>query len=1271
MKNGLTLCVAMGLWLVTSCVLGFDATVSTESTTTGDVDIDVLDDPDGDQSTDVTDIGHDGDTSGDADAETPGDADADEPDDVTVDIDGGDRPDASAAPTVEVTEPAAGTYTLGDTIDVVWSTANADEVTLSLVAGTACPANDADLVVPLMASFASSNTAYAWELPDTLAAGEYRVRVRASTSALVSAEGCSPVFQLQQAAGCESLDCALQNRSCSRDLGVLACGPCVDGYADSDGVCVVVDCGTAPAAPANARLTGLTGTQYGELVNYRCDEGHTTSAEFGGPVDVSRRCGAAGAWESPSGACQPVRCGANPAPVPNASLQSVDRTTYGGQAIYSCESGYVVTGTGAPGYTLTCNATGSWGSEPTCELVDCGALTSPANGSVSTPGGTTFGATASYSCEAGYLLNGGSDTLTCSATGSWGTTPTCNEIDECASGRVCSAPNNVCTNLPGSWQCSCAVGFTGATVEGGDANCSLVPVGLGADCVADSQCPSDSWCSTVSGYRRCSPRLFSGAAHQMDFVFVPAGTFQQGTPGATNGQRPYTATISRNYFVSRTEVTQGQWKAATGATNPSDFQNTCCTSGNCLSTENANENGPVEWLDWYAALAYANWLSVNEGLSACYALSGCTDATSGWHDGAHSGCTGATFVGQACSGYRLLTESEWERAARGSTTSSFYWGDTTDTATVGLYAWFSDNAGSRTQAVGGKQANAFGLHDMSGNVWEWVWDWVHTFPAFIDYPIGSATDYVGASAGSGRGVRGGSWFGDASLLRSSTRGTVGPSNGANDVGFRLARTALVGGDCGAPPPIINGTRTFTTTTAGSVASYSCSTGYTRSGAPSLTCSATGSWGTAPTCADTVDGDCGTPPTVTNGTRTYTTTTAGSAASYSCNSGYTRSGSAMLTCSATNSWGTAPRCTDTNECTEAGSVCTAANNVCTNTEGSWQCSCDDGYPGSSVTGGNALCTSPRPGTLGAVCANDSECSSNGWCSTVSGYGRCSPRVFSGAEHEMDFVFVPSVSSGYQQGTPCATNEERPYAATISRNYFVSRTEVTQGQWKAATGGTNSSYFQNTTCTNGSCSATENANDNGPVEQVDWYSTLAYANWLSATQGLSECYALSGCTDATSGWHDGAHSGCTGATFVGLACTGYRLLTESEWERAARGNTTSTYFWGEATDTVTVGTYAWFSGNADNRTQAVGGKQANAFGLHDMSGNVWEFVWDWYGYSYPSGSETDYAGPSSTSFRGFRGGSWSDDSRSLRSASRNGSDPSYRGRVVGFRLARTAN
>ncbi len=351
----------------------------------------------------------------------------------------------------------------------------------------------------------------------------------------------------------------------------------------------------------------------------------------------------------------------------------------------------------------------------------------------------------------------------------------------------CADERRACVDSDGTADAECGACLAGF-VEVADECVVPSPNAPGDLCTTDLDCPERTWCSTVEGFERCSPRLFPGETHQMDFVFVPAGTFQQGTPGATNEERPYTATLTRNYFVSRTEVTQGQWRAATGGTNPSYFQNTTCTNGNCVSTENANNFGPVEQVDWYSALAHANWLSSQNELQQCYTLSGCLDADTGWHDGEHSGCTGATFTGLGCTGYRLLTESEWERAARGGTTSTYYWGEATDATTVGQNAWFSSNGDIRTQGVGQKVMNAYGLYDMSGNVWEWVWDWVYTSSDWIPYPSGSATDHLGGPSASIRGFRGGSWNNSASRLRSSYRFGDVPTNRGNPLGVRLART---------------------------------------------------------------------------------------------------------------------------------------------------------------------------------------------------------------------------------------------------------------------------------------------------------------------------------------------------------------------------------------------------------------------------------------------------------------------------------------------------
>ena len=230
------------------------------------------------------------------------------------------------------------------------------------------------------------------------------------------------------------------------------------------------------------------------------------------------------------------------------------------------------------------------------------------------------------------------------------------------------------------------------------------------------------------------------------YVRIASGSFIMGSPNSEGGryddEAQHRVTITRAFCMHTTEVTQGEWQAVMGS-NPSRFAG--CGS-NC----------PVEQVSWEDTVRFANALSRREGLQECY--------------------RGSDFVGVTCTGYRLPTEAEWEYAARAGTTTATY-------AERSSVAWFSENGGNETHPVGEKRANAWGLHDMLGNVWEWTSDW------YCKYPTGSVSDPTAAQAGPLRVNRGGSWSRLARLVRAATRGGSAPGIRDDSLGFRLVRTA--------------------------------------------------------------------------------------------------------------------------------------------------------------------------------------------------------------------------------------------------------------------------------------------------------------------------------------------------------------------------------------------------------------------------------------------------------------------------------------------------
>ena len=219
--------------------------------------------------------------------------------------------------------------------------------------------------------------------------------------------------------------------------------------------------------------------------------------------------------------------------------------------------------------------------------------------------------------------------------------------------------------------------------------------------------------------------------------------------------------------------------------------------------------------------------------------------------------------------------------------------------------------------------------------------------------------------------------------------------------------------------------------------------------------------------------------------------------------------------------------------------------------------------------------------------------------------------------MQFALIPA--GEFQMGSTGGGDNERPvHTVRISKPFYLGIHEVTQGQWEAVMGNNRSKF---------------KGDANRPVETVSWEDVQQFIDGLNTREGDTK----------------------------------YRLPTEAEWEYAARAGSTTTYSFGD--DSSQLGKYAWFGGNAGNTTHPAGKLQPNAWGLYDMHGNVYEWVQDWYD-KYAAGPVTDPQGPASGWGRVVRGGSWSDDAWSCRTACRGGDAPGARNRILGFRLLRTA-
>jgi formylglycine-generating enzyme required for sulfatase activity len=254
--------------------------------------------------------------------------------------------------------------------------------------------------------------------------------------------------------------------------------------------------------------------------------------------------------------------------------------------------------------------------------------------------------------------------------------------------------------------------------------------------------------------------------------YVPAGSFQRdGTPANIS-------TITTAFRMSEYEITQAQYVAVTTTANPSWF------IGATL---------PVEQVTWFDAVEFCNDLSTLEGLTPVYTI------TSRIPSGVHPITSATVTATWSNNGYRLPTEMEWMWAAMGATSGSGWTSPTyltgyakpfagsnatnaagdNGTNFEGVYAWIYEYSG--TKPVGIKLPNELGLYDMSGNVWEWVWDW------YDDYPGDTLTDFRGAASGPDRILRGGGWDSFPSGAAVAVRVGPDPNSQYASLGFRVVR----------------------------------------------------------------------------------------------------------------------------------------------------------------------------------------------------------------------------------------------------------------------------------------------------------------------------------------------------------------------------------------------------------------------------------------------------------------------------------------------------